>query len=82
MFLCQRSNVTISWFSSLNSSQSDVNSYIPIIQQTINDSCPTSSCSLNPAVARVLRIDWKNLLYRPLNSNTSTVNNSLVIEFI
>ncbi|UJR15672.1 hypothetical protein I4U23_002606 [Adineta vaga] len=67
------SNITINWFNSINASQSEINAYYPIIQQTISEACPTQSCSLNLAASRAVRIEWKNLTYQ-LPDNNQFIN--------
>lgn len=75
----QKSSITINWFSSINASQSDFNTYYTIIQRTVNNACPVQTCSLNFAAMRVVRVDWKNLQYQVPNSNQSIV--SLIFEY-
>ncbi len=55
--------MTINWFSSTNSNTNDTSTYYSIIQSAISAACPTASCSLNIAAARVVRINWQNLAY-------------------
>ncbi|CAF3508982.1 unnamed protein product [Rotaria socialis] len=56
-------NMTINWFSSINTSCSDADEYCSIIRSAIISACPTSSCPLNFAAARAVRISWQNLLH-------------------
>ncbi|CAF1580921.1 unnamed protein product, partial [Adineta ricciae] len=65
------SKITVSWFNSINASQSDVNVYYPIIQRTISEACPTKSCSFNFAASRAVRIEWQNLFYQLPENNKS-----------
>ncbi|CAF0869133.1 unnamed protein product [Adineta ricciae] len=65
------SNITVSWFNSINASQSDASVYYPIIQRTISEACPTKSCSLNFAASRAVRIEWQNLFYQLPENNQS-----------
>jgi len=55
--------MTINWFSSTNSNTNDTIAYYSIIQSAISAACPNAYCSLNIAAARVVRINWQNLVY-------------------
>ncbi len=55
--------MTINWFSSTSATASDTVQYYAIIQSAILSACPTQFCSLNFAAARVVRINWQNLVY-------------------
>jgi hypothetical protein len=68
------SNIIINWFSSLNASQSEINTYYPIVQRTVIDACPVLFCSLDFASIRVLGINWKNLQYQLPGSTQSIVS--------
>jgi hypothetical protein len=73
-FLQSQSSITINWFSSISANQNSSGVYDPIIQQTINDACPTESCPSNYAALQAVRITWSNLTYQPPDSNQSIVS--------
>lgn len=76
--------MTINWFSSTNATGSDASTYYNIIQQAIASACPTASCPPTFAAARVVRINWQNLVYElPFvnQSIVSTIFSLLNIQF-
>ncbi len=66
--------MTVNWFSSANATTSDTLQYYSIIQSAVSSACPTGYCSLNFAAARVVRINWQNLVYLLPYANQSIVS--------
>jgi hypothetical protein len=69
--------MTMNWFSSTNPTTNDTSAYYSIIQSAISAACPTTYCSLNVAAARVVRINWQNLVYVLPYTNQSLVSLNL-----
>ncbi|CAF3944032.1 unnamed protein product, partial [Rotaria magnacalcarata] len=69
MSFVNNTNMTINWFSSLNTDCSDANDYCKKIRSAINSSCPTSLCPLDFAATRAVKITWQNLLHEDLYLN-------------
>jgi hypothetical protein len=69
--------MTINWFSSIDGTGSDASAYYSVIQSVISSACPTGSCSLDFAAARVVRINWQNLFYELPYINQTIVSTIL-----
>jgi len=66
--------MTINWFSSINATASDTIAYYDVIQSAITSACPVANCPPTFAAARVVRINWQNLIYELPYVNQSIVS--------
>ncbi|CAF4415936.1 unnamed protein product, partial [Rotaria sp. Silwood2] len=65
------SSITINWYSSTSTNQTDANTYYDIIQQVVTEACPEQSCLSSFTALRAVRISWNNLYYTPSGNNDS-----------
>ncbi|CAF4537768.1 unnamed protein product, partial [Rotaria socialis] len=63
------SSIVVNWYSSLTANQTETAAYNSTIHRVINDACPRTVCSQNPAAVRAVQINWKNFYYTSLATN-------------